>query len=724
VALPRWASPRLLLAAGLVCWGLLEAILIDGGWSTPGRCLFAVVVLGSVAMIDRWPWPVLAVQLAAIAAQAQLQVFDLDEAVTPLQAVPIVGWIAGSTIRDGVRSALLALALVGAIIALGAGIDLPLVGITLGVALGWGGARVAGTVSERRTRLERRLAAAGEDPERLIRHEVDDERARLARELDVVVLGAARQIDAEAARADTAIATGSGGAAALERIATSAGEAMSKIREALAILRLEEEPEPPADADALASAIASLRSRGSRVEIRDAGTASRENTLALTRVLQLAAAAPAPPRRLKIKAGGTETSVTLRYQAAAPASNRESFVRMRERALLYGGAVRMRRGGRALRVELPAPGREPAGRYRRGAVLAAAVVATLTALDLWSDAMAPPPVGAVAAVALAGLLTAWAWTRRPLALAAFAWLPIASNLLLGFEDLEATTIPLLAVAAFLPPLWVDDLAMRLRIGASVAAASLALLGASWVANGVILTDVPIVIFLVAAGWWVGVAVRAAATEADRLAWIGWATTRAEMVAARSAVEDERRRISRDLHDLVAHGLAIVSVQAWGAHSALASAPAQAREGIATIREATAMIVDELERLVRPGSALDSEAATIDDLVAQAREAGLPVSLDGALPADAPPAAAAILGQVVREALTNVIRHAGLVPTTVALRALPDGFEAEVRNGPGATGAASGGLGLEGMRGRLAEAGGTLDAGPLEEGGYRVRARLP
>jgi len=398
---------------------------------------------------------------------------------------------------------------------------------------------------------------------------------------------------------------------------------------------------------------------------------------------------------------------------------------MRERAQLYGGSGRLGRRGRDFAVRLPAPGRSGAG-PGASAAIAAGLIGALTAFDLWAEASPPPLAGALAALALSVGAGAWAWTRRPLALAAFAWLPVLRDLLVGFEGVEATTVPLLAAAAFLPSLWIGDRRLRRLLALDVALASLALLGVSWLYHGVILTDVPIVVFVVAAAWWIALSVRAVGGEADRLAEIGWATTRAEIRAARRAVEDERRRIARDLHDLVAHGLAIVSVQAWGAKAALATDPRAAREALGAIREAAGSIVGELERLTGPDQASANGAAatpSLDDLVAGAREAGLPLSVEGELPAGAP-AEAEILRGVVREALTNVIRHAGLVATTVVLRTLPDGFEAEVRNAPGRTEAASGGLGLAGMRERLAERGGAFEAGPLADGGYRVLARLP
>ncbi len=719
--------PRLLLAAGLVVWGLLEALLIDGGAAPAVRCLFAVLAMGSIAWIDRYPWAVLAVQLGALAVNSELQILDNDEAVTPLQGIVAIGWIAGAAVARTGASVVLALALAAATIAVGTAIGLPAVGALLGVALGWGAARVTRTVRERHAGLERRLAEADGDPDALARHEVDAERARLARELDLVVLGAARRIDAEAGRAGAALGSDPAAAgAALEGIAVSAGGAMARIREALALLRADGGgSDLPADPDALAGAVAALRSRGARVEIHDDGTGGRESALALTRVLQLAAAAPERPRRVRVRSGRGEVAVRLRYAPADPAANRESFVRMRERAQLYGGSVRLGRRGRSFAVRLPAPGRSAGARPGLGAAVAAGVIGALTVLDLWAEASPPPLAGALAAVALSVAAGAWAWTRRPLALAAFAWLPVLRDLLVGFEGVEATTIPLLAAAAFLPSLWIEDSRPRRLLALDVGLAALALLGVSWLYDGVILTDVPIVVFIVAAAWWIGFSVRAVGSEADRLAAIGWATTRAEIRAARGAVEDERRRIARDLHDLVAHGLAIVSVQAWGAKAALAAEPRAAREALGAIREAAGSIVGELERLTGPdsGAANGAAAPSLDDLVAGAREAGLPLSVAGELPAGAP-AEAEILGGVVREALTNVIRHAGLVATTVALRSLPGGFEAEVRNAPGRTEAASGGLGLAGMRERLAERGGELEAGPLADGGFRVLARLP
>jgi signal transduction histidine kinase len=714
-------AAALLLGAALVCWGVAEAILVGGSWSAPARCAFAVFVLGSAIFAERHPWPVMAIQVAAISAQAQFGVFDTEDSVTPLQGITIAGWTAGSALRRTPASALLAAALAGIFVAVGSAEGLPTFGVTLGVGIGWAGSRVAREVRERGGRLARRLDAAEQDPGALSRFEVDAERDRLARELDVIVLDTARQIDADASRAEAALREGASAAAPLESIATGAAEAMGRIREALAILRDGADAESRVEAEGLAAAITSLRSRGVRVEVRDDGEATSEGALTLTRILELLVVSPHPPRRLRLVVGGGTTTLKLRYPTADATTSGESLVRIRERALLRGGSVRLRRGGRTAVVRLPETGRRTSSHRRRPALLAGAALAALTALDLWTEASAPPLVGGTVAVVLSFAVTTWVWSRRPLALAAFAFLPIARDTLVGFDGLEATTIPLLAAAAFLPSLWLEDEASRRRLATVVALAALALLLTSWAADGVIITDVPIIVVLVAAGWWLGAAVRTTGVEADRLAERGWATSSADLAAAARAVADERLRISRDLHDLVAHGLAIVSVQAWSAHAALVESPGAAADGLAAIREATSAIVDELEHLIRP---TDDDAGTdIGLLVAHAREAGLPVAIEGGLPANAT-AGAAIFGPVVREALTNVIRHAGLVPTTVVLRSSPAGLEAEVRNAPGGTGARSGGLGLAGMRERLVEAGGSLEAGPLADGGFRVRARLP
>jgi signal transduction histidine kinase len=203
--------------------------------------------------------------------------------------------------------------------------------------------------------------------------------------------------------------------------------------------------------------------------------------------------------------------------------------------------------------------------------------------------------------------------------------------------------------------------------------------------------------------------------------------------ARQAVADERRRIAREMHDVVAHSISIMVVQAGGARRILAADPDRAERAAGRIRHAGSEALAEMDILLGVlESAPERERATtldaLDDLVARTREAGLPVTLRARgtrrpLPAGAEQA----VYRVVQEALTNAIKHAGGATTRVELTWGEDALELRVTDdGDGGAGPelAGGGHGLVGMRERIRLHGGELEAGPRPGGGFEVVARLP
>jgi signal transduction histidine kinase len=202
--------------------------------------------------------------------------------------------------------------------------------------------------------------------------------------------------------------------------------------------------------------------------------------------------------------------------------------------------------------------------------------------------------------------------------------------------------------------------------------------------------------------------------------------------AREAVAAERARVAAELHDVVAHSVSIVSVQAGAAGQLLEKDPAAAREHLRAVQQAAQDALREMRRLL--GVLREEQAeyvpqpglARLPDLVEEARGAGLPVELreEGERGEVAQGVDLAAF-RIVQEALTNVRRHAGRVPTTVGVRYAADEIELEVQNAPGTTGNGGGsGHGILGMAERARVYGGSLDAGPDSRGGFAVRARLP
>jgi signal transduction histidine kinase len=190
-------------------------------------------------------------------------------------------------------------------------------------------------------------------------------------------------------------------------------------------------------------------------------------------------------------------------------------------------------------------------------------------------------------------------------------------------------------------------------------------------------------------------------------------------ASRRAATDDRRRIARELHDLVAHSISVMVVQAGGARRILDRDPGRALEA-ATRIERTGR--EALGEMLAPQPTL----AEIGELVGRARAAGLPTVLElrgtrRPLPAGLDLAAY----RIVQEALTNALKHAGHAPTTVTVDWSERALAVEVRDrGRAAPPAADAGHGLVGMRERVRLYGGELEAGPAEGGGWRVRAELP
>ncbi|WP_407841710.1 sensor histidine kinase [Streptomyces sp. DSM 116496] len=251
--------------------------------------------------------------------------------------------------------------------------------------------------------------------------------------------------------------------------------------------------------------------------------------------------------------------------------------------------------------------------------------------------------------------------------------------------------------------------------------------------------------------WTGMAAAAGDAVRSRRAFIDAIQERAERAErtreeeARRRVAEERLRIARDLHDVVAHHIALVNVQAGVAAHVMDKRPDQAKEALAHVRDASRSALNELRAtvgLLRQSG--DPEAPTepapglavLDDLVDTFRHAGLPVKVMVQLgPAAAVPLPAAVdlaAYRVIQEALTNVRKHAGpgagaevsvvRVGGSVEVTVLDDGGSApdpapEPRD-PG------GGHGLLGMRERAVALGGSCFAGPRFGGGYRVHAILP
>jgi signal transduction histidine kinase len=214
--------------------------------------------------------------------------------------------------------------------------------------------------------------------------------------------------------------------------------------------------------------------------------------------------------------------------------------------------------------------------------------------------------------------------------------------------------------------------------------------------------------------------------------------------ARRIVVEERTRIARELHDVVAHRVSLMTVQAGGAKAIAGEDPEAALQAMGAVEEAGRAALDELRHLL---GILRPDTGNLDDLgpqpgladlprlVEQMRRAGVEVALTtGGLPADLPARLDLFAYRIVQEALTNVLKHAGPGTRTqvrlrgdqgkIVIEVLDDGRGTTVVPQPEAAHNGAGGHGIVGMRERVLLLGGRLEAGPRAEGGFRVVAHLP
>lgn len=368
----------------------------------------------------------------------------------------------------------------------------------------------------------------------------------------------------------------------------------------------------------------------------------------------------------------------------------------------------------------------------------------------WFDAcltlglLVPGVVGhVVAGQLLAALLTAAQvaplWWRRAHPSAVFVAVALASAAQAPLHDLPIVGQLAFPVATYSVARWgprSHGVAALLvgYVGAFVAAWSwVGGFGALTIEPGAVMPYVVTIGAIVTAAWALGFA----AQQRERyVASLVARAEQAERMAEREvelAARDERSRIAREMHDVVAHGLSVIVVQADGARYAAAKDPDVAVGTLETISTTGRESLTEMRRLLgllRDGDTGVAPQPGLDDvrhLVAEARAAGMRVEAD--LPPtapDVPDGVGLAAYRIVQESLTNVRKHAG-PGAAVALRvSVGRAVEVEVRDdGRGAAADSDGrGLGLTGMRERAAVHGGTLEAGPAPGGGFAVSARLP
>ena len=235
-------------------------------------------------------------------------------------------------------------------------------------------------------------------------------------------------------------------------------------------------------------------------------------------------------------------------------------------------------------------------------------------------------------------------------------------------------------------------------------------------------------------WAAGRALRAHEVVARRLKERAAELAEEREAYAQLSVRYERARIAAELHDIVAHAISVMVVQAGAGQRLAAVDPDLTAQTFRTIADAARQAEDDMGRLVallgdEPGAAPAPDLALVRELVTRAAGSGLDVTLrlEGPLD-DVPTAVAATAYRVVQESLTNALRYAAGAQVAVRLRGGEDALEVEVVNGPARIAedlrGVGTGNGLAGLRERVDACGGSLLAGPRSDGGWHVAAHIP
>ena len=326
--------------------------------------------------------------------------------------------------------------------------------------------------------------------------------------------------------------------------------------------------------------------------------------------------------------------------------------------------------------------------------------------------------------------------RRRFAFAAPAAVWVLAALLSFAEGELVVSIASLYVAALVASFLLGNVAdaARARVGLAIVlgAAAVVVQNSPNPAVG----DFVFVPGLMGIAWFAGFALRERAGQAEAAQQRATQAEREREEGARRAVFEERVRIARELHDVVAHHVSMMGVQAGAARIVIDSDRDKAKDALAAIEASSRQAVDELHRLL----GFLRQAGDTDDLAPSPGVSQLPSLVAGMSDADLavdvnvvgeqrplPPTVDVSAYRIVQEALTNTLKHSAASRADVRLRYRPVELEVEVVDdgrGGAPVSSAPGGLGLIGMRERAVLHGGQLTAGPAADGGFAVLARLP
>lgn len=382
------------------------------------------------------------------------------------------------------------------------------------------------------------------------------------------------------------------------------------------------------------------------------------------------------------------------------------------------------------------PSRGPFTRWPRAADAVLAVIVFLWSVlisdedpeqDLALRDMTDLPVAAFFVFAVASGALYWR-RHRPLVVLGLNLAALATLMGLGYPDsMWGLPIALYSVGRYAN----DDQLSYVGVGAT-----LALTAISTLVDGEAAGSIGFVLVFVFAIWYIGRRIRIRGGYLKLLQERAAQLEREQAAEARRAVAEERTRIARELHDVVAHRVSLMTVQAGAAKTVASDDPEASLRAMEAVENAGRQALDELRHLMgvlRPAAEADELGpqpglADVPRLVERLTEAGLEVSLtmDRVQTDDLPARVDLSTYRIVQEALTNVLKHAG--PGACAeVRLGTDNDEVTIEvldNGHGATILPGSGHGIAGMRERTQLLGGSLDAGPRPAGGFQVVAHLP
>jgi signal transduction histidine kinase len=340
-------------------------------------------------------------------------------------------------------------------------------------------------------------------------------------------------------------------------------------------------------------------------------------------------------------------------------------------------------------------------------------------------------------IPVVGLLILPLLARRRFPFAAPAW-PFLAGSVVSFVDAELVVYTFGVFVAVIGCAFLFGMLenrLQGRIGLAIAIAAVAIIERNDPTGG--WDDVVFISLVFVIAWLAGFALSSKIQEYEQARDRAHVLERTREEQARQAVAEERARIARELHDIVGHSVSVMTVQAGAVRRLLTADQNREREALIVVEETGRQALAEMRRLVdvlrrpeeAPALAPQPSLEFLDKLVAQVREAGLPVELrvEGT-PAKLPPGIDLTAYRLVQEGLTNALKHAGAHQAEVVVRYGAGEVVLQVSDdGLGdddGSGEDGGGQGLVGLRERVSVYGGVLEAGRQAGGGFTLHAKLP